>query len=109
MNNYNNERGKKQENTEAFPQICPTYTLGMLIKAMTSIAKAKKNLVFRATVLKTLGRVGSVIFLLLRIETSIIKTPTKKNSIFVKKSLGSAGSGRVGLPETQDIFLGLTQ
>jgi len=45
----------------------------------------KLNLVFRATVLKTLGRVGSIIlFFLLRIETSIIKTPTKKNGIFVK-------------------------
>ena len=58
--------------------------------------KAKKNLVFRATVLKTLGRVGSVIiiFIFLRIETSIIKTSTEKNGIFVKKSLGSAGSDR---------------
>jgi len=56
----------------------------------------KKNLVFRATVLKTLGRVGSIIFLLLllRIETSIIKTTMKKNGIFLKKSLGSAGSDR---------------
>ena len=49
----------------------------------------KSNLVFRATVEKTLGRVGSVLFfvvIFLRIETSIIKTPTKKNpGIFVKK------------------------
>jgi len=44
--------------------------------------KAKKiNLVFRATVLKILGRVGSVFF---RIETSIIKTPTKKTQYFHK-------------------------
>ena len=49
------------------------------------VGKAKtNNLLFRATVLKTLGRVGSVIFFL-RIETSIIKTPTKKNGIFVRK------------------------
>jgi len=48
--------------------------------------------VFKATVLKTLGRVGSV--LKKKIETSIIKTPTKKNGIFVKISLGSAGSDR---------------
>ena len=36
----------------------------------------KKNLVFRAMVLKTLGRVGSVCFkfVFLRIETTIIKT-----------------------------------
>jgi len=52
----------------------------------------KNNLVFRATVLKTLGRVGSVFFL--RIKTSIIKTPTKKERYFRKKSLGSAGSDR---------------
>ena len=50
-----------------------------------------KNLVFRATVLKTLGRVGSV---LLRIETSIIKTSMKQKRYFRKKSLGSAGSDR---------------
>jgi len=38
-------------------------------------------------------KVGSAFFL--RIETSIIKTPTKtKHGIFVKKSLGSAGSDR---------------
>jgi len=36
-----------------------------------------KNLVFRATVLNTLGKVGSAF---LRIETSIIKTPRKKNN-----------------------------
>jgi len=61
----------------------------------------KKNLVFKATVLKTFGRVGSIFlfFFLLRIETLIIKTPTKKTKgIFVKKvSLGSAGSDRYGL------------
>jgi len=43
------------------------------------VTEAKKNnLVLRATVLKTLGRVGCF---LLRIETSIIKTPTK-NTFF---------------------------
>jgi len=60
------------------------------------------------TVLKTLGRVDSVVFLclfFLRFEISIIKTSTEKNSIFVKKSLGSASSG---LPETQDFILGLS-
>jgi len=35
------------------------------------------NLVFGATVFKTLGRVGSVFFSFLRIETSNIKIPTK--------------------------------
>ena len=50
----------------------------------TLLRPKKINLVFMATVLKTLGRVGSVFFL--RIETSIIKTPTKKkHGIFVKK------------------------
>ena len=33
-------------------------------------------------------------FFFLRIETSIIKTPMKKNGILVKKSLGSPGSDR---------------
>ena len=42
-------------------------------------------------------------------KTSIIKTPTKTNSIFVKKVLGRpVPIGRVGLPETQDFFLGLS-
>ena len=51
-----------------------------LRQCYTEYDKAKKiNLVFRATILKTLGRVGSVFVLFLRIETSIIKTPTKKN------------------------------
>ena len=55
----------------------------------------KNNLVFKATVLKTSGRVGSVFFcVILRIETSIIKTSTENNGIFVKKNLGSAGSDR---------------
>ena len=40
------------------------------------------NVVLRSTVLETQGRVGSVF---LRIETSIIKTPSKKYGIFVKK------------------------
>jgi len=55
----------------------------------------KSNLVLSATVLKTLGRVGSVF---LRTETSIIKTPTKTTRYFRNKNSG--------LPETQD-FLGL--
>jgi len=60
--------------------------------APTYLVRPKKNLVFGATVLKTLGRVGSGFFL--RIETSILKTPTKKNAIFVKTSLGPAGLDR---------------
>ena len=55
-------------------------------EVLTIQNKAKKNnLVFRATVLKTLGRVGSVCFVFLRIETSIIKTPTEKKRYFRKK------------------------
>jgi len=64
--------------------------------------------VFRATFLKTLGRVGSVVFLcffLLRIETPIIKTATEKNRIFVEKVKGRrVPIDRVGLPETQVFF-----
>ena len=44
----------------------------------------KNNLVLWAMVLKTLGRVGSVFF----------KSYKDPNGIFVKKSLGSAGSDR---------------
>ena len=72
----------------------------------TCRGKAKKNLVFRATVLKSLGRVKSFF---LRIETSIIKTPTKKHGIFVEKVQGRPVLiGRVGLPETQDFFQALS-
>ena len=74
---------------------CPT---GLSIRSghgQAVYTQAKKNnLVFRATVFKTLGRVGSVFFL--RIEASIIKTSMKKKSYFRKKSLGSAGSNRQG-------------
>jgi len=50
-----------------------------------NINKAKKNnLVFRATVLKVLSRVGCFCCcLFLRIETSIIKTLTEKNPVFL--------------------------
>jgi len=54
--------------------------------------------VFRETVLKTLGRVGSVVFVVvvfLRIKTSVIKTPTK-NGIFVKKKSGVGWFRKVG-------------
>ena len=45
---------------------------------------------FRTTVFKTLGRVGSVFL-------RIIKTPTKKSGIFVKKVYGRpVPIGRVG-------------
>jgi len=55
----------------------------------------KNNLVFRATVLKTLGYKGRLCFVFLRIETSIIKTLTeKKHGIFVKTSLRSTSSDR---------------
>ena len=68
---------------------------------MTEV-RPKKNLVFRATVLKTLGRVGSFFFLNWNLN---YKYPNEKNGVLVKKSLGSAGSiGRVGLLETQDFF-----
>ena len=53
----------------------------MLIASVPLCKANKYNLVFRATVLKTLGRVSSVVFFL-RIETSIIKTPTKKPTVF---------------------------
>jgi len=60
-------------------------------------AKAKKNnLVFRAKVLKTLRRVGSVFFAFFKNWILNYKDPNeKKLGIFVKKkSLGSAGSDR---------------
>jgi len=64
--------------------------------------------VFIATVLKTLGRAGSDVFLcffILRIETPIIKTPTEKKGFLVKKVEGRRDPiDRVGLPETQDFF-----
>jgi len=55
---------------------------------------------FRATVLKTLGRVGSVVFL--RIETSIIRPQRKKTRYFRKKRVYGrpVPIGRDGLPET---------
>jgi len=65
----------------------------LLIAKVQSPGKAKKNLVFRATVFKSLGRVGCCFFscYFLRIETLIIKTSTTK-PVFSKKSLRSAGS-----------------
>jgi len=48
-----------------------------------AVAQIRQKNVFRATVLKTLGRVCLVF---LRIETSIIKTPTKK-TVFSKKKV----------------------
>ena len=72
------------------------------------ISGPKKNLVFRATVFKTFGRVGSIFFKNLYYIIFNYKDPKEKSGIFVKKSLGSAGSDRVGLPETQDFVLGLS-
>jgi len=60
----------------------------MFIREYTVTKAKKKNLVFRATVLKTLGRVGSVFFKNWNLN---YKDPNKKNNNFVKKSLGSAG------------------
>ena len=66
-----------------FSNLCKRVSLTLCL--------GQTNLVFRATVLKTLGRVGSVF---LRVKTSIIKVPTKTKRYFRKKSLGSAGSDR---------------
>jgi len=68
----------------------------IVITRLSSCPEAKKiNLVFRATVFKTIVRVNCFfVFVFLRIETSIMKTPTKKYGIFVKKSPGSADSDR---------------
>jgi len=52
--------------------------LDVALHVTAAVAK-KINLVFRATVLKTYGRVSSFLF---RIKTSIIKTPTKKKTVF---------------------------
>jgi len=67
----------------------------------------KINLVFRATVLKTLVRVGSVFFgFFLRIEKLNYKDPNEKSGIFVKKKVEGRAVpiGRDRLPETQDFF-----
>jgi len=62
-------------------------------KSLIRIRPNKKNLMFRARVLKTLGRVGSVVFF--KDWKLNYKDPNeKKSGIFRKKSLGSAGSDR---------------
>jgi len=66
----------------------------------------KKIFLFRATVLKTLGRVGSVFFNNWNLNYK--DTNVKNPGIFVNKVYGlPLPIGRVGLPETQDYFLGL--
>ena len=89
---YHVQVGQAQEGrvwATTWQESCKCFLLWCILRPK------KINLVLRATVLKFLGRVGSFfVCFFLRMETSIIKTQTKKNSIFVKKSLGSAGSDR---------------
>ena len=61
----------------------------MDVAAVSVISGKKKNLVFRATVFKTLGRVGWVFFKELNLN---YKNPNEKNGIL----LGSSGSDRKG-------------
>jgi len=64
--------------------------LGFPRTRIVTVAK-KNNLVLRATVLKTLGRVGCFFIKNLNLN---YKDPNEKIWFFRKKSLGSAGSDR---------------